>query len=410
MRDSMADDSTIQRTVLVSEDTDERIDAPDVEHSEETIAETRIGRLTDKIRERRRRLVARWQAIPSRQQDYYVWLVGFALAATYLKFIETFMPLRPDHAFVTFCIIAMFFGKAREFVKYWGPFIGLWVCYDMLRGVADDVAPRVHVRELYDWELAATGWFTDGNIIPFYFQEMKSIHGGEWYIDVLTAIASIFYGQHFTGPLLIAWLLYWKVDDKTEYKRFVSTLILTSYAGFITFLIFPSAPPWYVWNKGNGLRFSSPEPGGGVDAAGLLDFDEMTGLPIFRTVYDALNSNAYAAVPSLHGAYSLIVYIFFVRKYGKVGHIAIVFPIGMWFGAAWLNHHYLIDLLWGAAYVMVFYPISLKIFKPPKDVEDKTETDDDADERPAKAGEDEEGVGDVEPSELPHDEEITRLN
>jgi hypothetical protein len=235
----------------------------------------------------------------------------------------------------------------------------------MLRGIAYQIGPYVHVKDLYDMEKALTGWFLNGNILPFWFQEYKQSHSGSSIVVTLDIIAALFYFNHFTMPLLLGWLLYWKQEDRTEYWRYVATLLGTSYAAFLTFVLYPAAPPWYVWNNGGELRFSPP-PRGDVEisAAGLLNFDQMTGFSFSQSVYQLFNANPYAAVPSLHAGYSLIIAIFFIRKYGKKGTISILYPFGMWFSAMWLNHHYLIDLLWGAAYVVVIYFAVLKLVTP----------------------------------------------
>ena len=299
-------------------------------------------------------------------------VTGILLALLYIEIISLFMPLRPDHAFVALLIIALFFGDAIQFLKYWSPFIFLWVTYDMFRGIADNIGARVHVKSIYDAEILVTGWFTGGKALPFMLQEFKFQHQGEFIVTFLDIVAGLYYGNHFTGPILLAWLFYWNVDDKTEFKRLVFTFAVTSYAAFITFVVIPAAPPWYVWNKGGPLRFTPPKTTE-VDIGGLVDFDKITGVTFFTTTYNMFNANPYAAVPSLHGGYSFIAAIFAIRKWGKKASFMVLWPLGMWFSAMWLNHHYLIDLLLGMIYTVFFYFLSLIIFKhqiPPKGYED----------------------------------------
>ncbi len=315
-----------------------------------------------------------WQNLSPDKQTRIVRSSGVLIAVFYLLSMWFIAYLRPDHAFVAFLIIAVFFGDARDFIKHWFPFIFLWITYDMLRGIAYQIGPYVHVRDLYEMERTLTGWFLNGNIPPFWFQEYKLSHPNSPIVATLDIVAALFYFNHFTMPLLLGWLLYWKQEDRTEYWRYVATLLATSYAAFLTFVLYPAAPPWYVWNNGGELRFSPP-PRGDVEisAAGLLNFDQMTGFSFSQSVYQLFNANPYAAVPSLHAGYSLIIAIFFIRKYGKKGTIAILYPLGMWFSAMWLNHHYLIDLLWGAAYVVVIYSIVLRLIKPKSSSSQKEE-------------------------------------
>ena len=254
------------------------------------------------------------------------------------------------------------FENSRKVLKDWGVFIILLSTYDLMRGFAENVGPRVHVKDIYDWELAVTGWFTGGRVLPFMFQEYKLAHAGELHVQILNIITGIIYANHIPVPLIIAALIYWKSEDKSEYWRMATTFLITSYMGFLTFIILPAAPPWYVWNNGNGLRFTPPETGQViVNAAGLKDLSSIAGLKILASAFENLNANPYAAVPSLHGAYSVIAAIFAIRRWGKKAAWMVLFPVAMWFSTMWLNHHYLIDLIWGAAYVVIAYPVSLKL-------------------------------------------------
>ena len=306
-----------------------------------------------------------WNNLPSKRQKRFMKLAGIIAALLYIGILKLFhVMIRPDHAFVAFLIIALFFGDARNFIKYWGPFILLWLSYDMLRGIAWLVMPYVYVKELYYTELALYGWVTHSQVIPFMLQNVKTRLETTTFGNILDFLGAFYYVNHMTIPIIIAWLLYWKVDDKTEFKRLVYTLIMTSYAAFITFLLFPTAPPWYVWNNGGPLKFTQPLRNTKPSAAGLVHLDRLLHLNIFSSFYETFNANPYAAFPSLHAGYSLISVFFAIRKWKKKGIIMILWPMGMWFFAMYLNHHYLIDLLWGAFYATVFFIASLKLIKP----------------------------------------------
>ncbi|MCK4844179.1 MAG: phosphatase PAP2 family protein [Candidatus Heimdallarchaeota archaeon] len=351
-----------------------------------------------KIKNPYRRTKLWWSNLGIKKQKMYMRFFGIIIVIIYLLLAVFLMGFRLDHALVSCLILAVFFGDARKFILYWGPFILIWISYDMLRVITDSVAHRVYVKELFDMEVWLTGWFMGDDIIPFAFQKFKLIgleagnleyasilnllnqDGPIVFVDTqtnlvkfLNILGGVFYSNHFTGPLVIGLFLYWKVDDKTEFKRFTYTMFITSYIAFITFILFPTAAPWYVWDGGKGLNFTKPVPGESGSAAGLLDLDELFGKNIFQNLYGALSSNQYAAVPSVHSAYALIVAIFAIRKWRRVGYIVLLWPIGMWFSALWLNHHYLIDIVWAVAYVLPVYFVSLRIFKTKKDKKDYDE-------------------------------------
>ncbi len=76
----------------------------------------------------------------------------------------------------------------------------------------------------------------------------------------------------------------------------------------------------------------------------------MTGLGIFNALY-ARNSNVFAAVPSLHSAYTLVAFIYAVRSRApKAWSVVLaVVTLGIWFTAVYSSHHYIIDVLLGIA-------------------------------------------------------------
>ena len=348
----------------------------------------------------RTRFRAHWEKLSLKTQKWIMRGVGLLFALGYIGILKLFhVWIRPDHAFVAFLIFALFFGDARNFIIYWGPFVLLWLTYDMLRGIAWLVMPYIYVEELYYTELWLTGWMLHGNIFPFALQTMKKSIEGTVGIKILNWIGAFYYINHMTAPILLAWLLYWKQDDKTEFKRLVYTLILTSWTAFITFLLFPSAPPWYVWNNGNGLNFEQPDRNIKPSAGGLVDLDRLTGFSFFQSFYQTFNANPFAAFPSLHAAYSLITFFFAYRKWKKWSIPLVIWPIGMWFFAMYLNHHYLIDLIWGAFYATCFFLMSLKVFKPKKKMVDEKDIETEQSEEAKKISEKSEYVSESKTNE-----------
>jgi membrane-associated phospholipid phosphatase len=117
--------------------------------------------------------------------------------------------------------------------------------------------------------------------------------------------------------------------------------------GFITYYIYPAAPPWYVIHYGLGPAhmFIGAEP------SAAMRFDTLFGTHFFDTMYG--NSvDVYGAFPSLHVAYPLLVaWAALVMKRFRVPAIAFYFL--MCFSAVYLQHHYIIDILLGSTYATV---------------------------------------------------------
>jgi hypothetical protein len=115
----------------------------------------------------------------------------------------------------------------------------------------------------------------------------------------------------------------------------------------VTYYLYPAAPPWYAAEHGLGpaVRDALPSAGG----AALVD--AMLGLPVFATFYGR-NRNVFGAIPSLRAAIPLLAFCFAWR----VCSLRVVtgsYALLMAFTAVYLNHHYVLDVLWGWAYVGV---------------------------------------------------------
>jgi membrane-associated phospholipid phosphatase len=118
--------------------------------------------------------------------------------------------------------------------------------------------------------------------------------------------------------------------------------VLVNLLGFVVYYIYPAAPPWYLQEYGS--HFLSHTPG---NTAGLARFDAYFDISVFKNLY-AKSSNVFAAMPSLHSSYPLIVIYYGIKE--RLGLINIVFAVvmgGIWFAAVYTSHHYVLDVLAG---------------------------------------------------------------
>ena len=108
-----------------------------------------------------------------------------------------------------------------------------------------------------------------------------------------------------------------------------------------------------------------PEPGfKGAGAGNLVAADRWIGMPLFESVYRHLNPNKFAAIPSLHSAFPLLILIHAVRRFGVRALAVALFPLGVWGSAVYLNHHYIIDVLIAIIYVLVANLVTDKLVYP----------------------------------------------
>lgn len=287
------------------------------------------------------------------------WKVYVLLAVVvYFVAINQVIHIRPDHAFLALIVLAFLLGKerAKRFLVDWSPFILFWVAYDMMRGVADTVRGVIHISGPYRLELSAFGWLAGGQIPPFFLQQVRAALDGTVARLSMNLLSANLYTLHFAAPLVLGWVLWHTLDDRKTFYRLVYTLTLLNAMALITFMLYPAAPPWYVFHYG----FVQPEPNSsywGTSAGSLIDVDRLFGVHFFTTLWDSFNPNHFAAIPSLHGAYPLVISFFAARRLKRWYGLWIAYPALTWFAAVYLNQHYVIDLVIGGLYAAVAYAI-----------------------------------------------------
>ena len=150
---------------------------------------------------------------------------------------------------------------------------------------------------------------------------------------------------HFIVPPTLAFGLWLK--RRALFYRFAASLLVLSYAGALTFWLFPAAPPWAAAERGLIPYLANPA---GVQAA-TSPLPTDSG-PVYRLV----DGNPYAAVPSLHGGYSLLVVLFVAtlawptRWRWWVIVPAAAYPLIQTIAVVYTGNHYVVDLLIGFVY------------------------------------------------------------
>lgn len=242
----------------------------------------------------------------------------------------------PDKILVFSTLGAMVFGQAREILKRFVPFVVLLLVYESFRGVAEELGQRVN----YLFMPTADKLLAAGRLPTVEFQRWWW-HGNIMWYDFA------FYGAymlHFVLPFCLAAFV-WKTRAK-HYWQVITAYVTVSFAGFLTFLLFPAAPPWLASEK------SMIEPITRISSKVFFAL----GINDFPSVYNKLSPNQVAAVPSLHAAYATIFAIFITRLYSSRWRwLAWIYPIIIWVGTIYTGEHYLIDIIIGVIYAVASY-------------------------------------------------------
>ena len=198
----------------------------------------------------------------------------------------------------------------------------------------------VHVCDLRAHEVALFGVTMNGERVTLH--DWFQLHPS----PVLDALCAIPYGTFAFVCFACATWLYFR--DYARMVRFTWCFLVLNVAGFVTYHLYPAAPPWYFHAHGcrvDLLAHASEGPN-------LARVDAWLGVPYFAGMYGR-SSDVFGAVPSLHVAYALIVVLegwAVLRNGWRVASIGF-FGL-MCFAAVYLDHHWVIDAVIGILYCL----------------------------------------------------------
>ncbi|PSL30898.1 phosphatase PAP2 family protein [Chitinophaga ginsengisoli] len=265
-------------------------------------------------------------------------LIVTAISIAYLLLSAWLLGFKSDQLWLIaiFNVCYYISRPTRRFILGFSIFIFYWIVFDYMKAFPNYLTGPVHIKDIYETEKAWFGVTMDGvRVTPNEYW----LHHTQVWLDVLTGS---FYLCWVPVPLAFAAYLFYK--DRLAFLHFAFTFILVNWIGYIIYYTYPAAPPWYV--QLHGFDFIASTPG---NTAGLARFDTALNVNIFGSLY-AKGSNVFAAMPSLHSAYPLIVF-FYARKTTNLFFTTIfgIIALGIWFSAVYTSHHYVLDVLAGIA-------------------------------------------------------------
>jgi hypothetical protein len=221
----------------------------------------------------------------------------------------------------------------------WVPFIAVLYAYDYSRHLAIVIGRPIMVTPQIDWDT----WLFLGTVpvvwLQQHFYDPTSV---QWF----DSVASIIYVSHFVAVWAIAAVLYMR--DRREWFLWARAVVVLSFAGLITFIIVPSAPPWWAAKYGY-----LPD----VERIATRGLDGL-GIHWARQLIDggAATSNDVAAIPSLHTGFAVLIAVWFYPRIAEryrwwARPLLVAYPILMLLVLVYGGEHYVVDGIIGAAYV-----------------------------------------------------------
>ena len=268
-------------------------------------------------------------------------IAGVAFALAFGAAVATSgLALSPDRYLLVLLAPALVLRRARRYLLDFVPFGLLLVLYSESRGIAHLLHPHPHYLPQLDADKLLFG----GHVPTLWLQATFWEGAPRWHDRALLEITRL----HFVVPPFVAFA-FW-LRRRALFYRFASSMLALSFAGAVTFYLFPAAPPWAASQAGmlgSVRKLTDAHP-----AVSGIPVQSEHGFSISRFI----DPNPYAAIPSLHAGYAFLVFLFVAMLAWPtpwrriVVPVAALYPLLQSFAVVYTGNHYVVDILIGFAY------------------------------------------------------------
>lgn len=228
----------------------------------------------------------------------------------------------------------------------WLPFTIVLMTYDHSRSLADTMGMPLHEADIAH----AEAWLFGGTVPTVWLQQhfYDPMH-----VHLYDALATLVYTSHFVvTPLLAA--IFW-MHERRRFLRYIGRVIVLSFAGLATYILFPEAPPWLASKDGVI---------GDVHRISARGWEYLHASFANRLLIAGQNggSNPVAAMPSLHFAFSLLAAMFVAERLRRqLRWLVYLYPAAMGLTLVYTGEHYVIDIFFGAVYALAVHVALLRV-------------------------------------------------
>lgn len=203
-----------------------------------------------------------------------------------------------------------------------------------------DDPKRLRRRLLVDYPIRADRWIGRGRLPNARLQE--ALHDGPAG-GALTRISAWAHWLWFVQPYLaLFWIL---LRDREAFPHSARQMAAVFDIGCVVYFAAPTAPPW--WASENGFTDERVR-------RVMVEFGERLWGPVWTRVFGTLGSNPWAAMPSLHFATAMMAAILLADTGGRIqAALGWGYAGTLGFALVYLGEHYVVDLLAGAAIVLL---------------------------------------------------------
>ncbi len=278
------------------------------------------------------------------------WIIGFIIFSfLYLSWFYFIVGLElKNWIFLIVIFICLFLIPSfRRSILSLSPLFMFLILYDSLRVLPKYNTFEIHNEDLFLLEKQFFS-FNNSTLSEYFLTNYNS------FLDILGGLS---YLTWFPFPAGFALFLLYKKRHSLVF-RFLMGFLVTNLIGFIFYITYPAAPPWYYLEYGAEIIRNTKG-----SAGALVRFDDLVGFPIYKGLY-ANNGYIFGAIPSLHCAYPIVLSYYSLRYNNKfLSTLFIASMIAIWFTAVYSLHHYVIDVLLGIGCAVVGIGLNELIFR-----------------------------------------------
>lgn len=262
-------------------------------------------------------------------------LLVSAISMAYLLLCAWLIGFKTDQLFLVSVFNVFYYAHSstRKIILGFSIFAVFWIIFDSMKAFPNYNFNTIHIQDLYLREKSLFG-IHDGDTV--LTPNEYALKHSQTALDIITGF---FYLNWMPVPLFFAGYLFYK--DRMQFLHFSLSFLLVNFIGFFIYYLYPAAPPWYVQQYGFEPYFHA-----GSSTAGLVRFDSYFKINLFGSLYSK-SSNVFAAMPSLHSAYPVVVLYYGLNKLGLINIYFGLVMTGIWFAAIYTSHHYIQDVLAG---------------------------------------------------------------
>lgn len=267
-----------------------------------------------------------------------VWLVALVLYSALWSFPLSHGQVIPwVLLLLVACCVATPGRRLSQLAIDWLPFVAILFAYGIARGVADGLMTPHYLPQI------DADQFLFGGVAPTVWLQQHLYHGGadlRWYDWAAFGV----YLTHFFATLAVAVGLWLAAPHR--FKRWVAMVSLLAGMGFVTYALFPAAPPWLAGQTGH------------MPPVHRIMETVFAHVPHLNSVFASGTgiANQVAAVPSLHSAYALLVALFLIPLVGwRWRWLVACYPVAMGLSLVYSGEHFAIDVLLGWGYAVLAF-------------------------------------------------------